>query len=244
MDIQLPDIDGIEALRRIRAERALDAIPVIAVSASVMPDDQQKIVTSGFDAFVTKPINLKQFLETVKRFLAQGRARAMTIAAPAHTRAPPSLRLVAGALAARAGVVARGSGAARIAARRPAVVLPAPTPRRVPIRPRPAFARACARPATSRAKTSSSSAATPTATPDRLAAMAEELVRLKVDVILAGGQPPREAARKATTTIPIVTLSGSDPVREGWAKSLARPGGNVTGSRSPSPSSVRSGSSC
>jgi len=74
MDIQLPDIDGIEALRRIREERALDAMPVIAVSASVMPDDQQKIVTSGFDAFVTKPINLKQFLDTVQRFLTQGRA--------------------------------------------------------------------------------------------------------------------------------------------------------------------------
>ena len=75
MDIQLPDIDGIEVLRRIRAESALDATPVIAVSASVMPDDQQKIVTSGFDAFVTKPINLKHFVETVKRFLADGRAR-------------------------------------------------------------------------------------------------------------------------------------------------------------------------
>jgi putative tryptophan/tyrosine transport system substrate-binding protein len=65
--------------------------------------------------------------------------------------------------------------------------------------------------------------------PDRLAAMADELVRLKVDVILAPGQAPREAARKATNTIPIVTLSGGDPVREGWAKSLARPGGNLTG---------------
>ena len=74
MDIQLPDIDGIEALRRIRSESDLDAIPVIAVSASVMPDDQQKIVASGFDAFVTKPINLKQFLATVQRLLAEGRA--------------------------------------------------------------------------------------------------------------------------------------------------------------------------
>jgi two-component system cell cycle response regulator DivK len=73
MDIQLPDIDGIAALREIRRERALDAIPVLAVSASVMPDEQQKIVTSGFDAFITKPINLKQFLDTVKRFLAHGR---------------------------------------------------------------------------------------------------------------------------------------------------------------------------
>jgi two-component system cell cycle response regulator DivK len=38
-----------------------------------MPDEQQKIVTSGFDAFITKPINLKQFLDTVGRFLAHGR---------------------------------------------------------------------------------------------------------------------------------------------------------------------------
>ena len=74
MDIQLPDIDGIEALRRIRGERTLDAVPVIAVSASVMPDDQQKIVASGFDAFVTKPIQLKDFLATVQRLLASGRA--------------------------------------------------------------------------------------------------------------------------------------------------------------------------
>ncbi|HRI17933.1 MAG TPA: response regulator [Burkholderiaceae bacterium] len=76
MDIQLPDIDGIEALRRIRAEPTLDAVPVLAVSASVMPDEQHKIVTSGFDAFITKPINLKQFLDTVQRFLAEGRQKA------------------------------------------------------------------------------------------------------------------------------------------------------------------------
>ena len=73
MDIQLPDIDGIAALHQIRQVRALDAVPVIAVSASVMPGDHQKIVNSGFDAFVTKPINLKQFRETVQRFLAHGR---------------------------------------------------------------------------------------------------------------------------------------------------------------------------
>jgi two-component system cell cycle response regulator DivK len=73
MDIQLPDIDGITALRQIRAEPLLDAMPVLAVSASVMPDEQQKIVTSGFDAFITKPINLKQFRDTVKLFLTQGR---------------------------------------------------------------------------------------------------------------------------------------------------------------------------
>jgi len=73
MDIQLPDTDGVEVLRRLRQERALDAIPVIAVSASVMPDDHAKIVASGFDAFVTKPIALKPFMETVRRLLASGR---------------------------------------------------------------------------------------------------------------------------------------------------------------------------
>jgi len=65
--------------------------------------------------------------------------------------------------------------------------------------------------------------------PDRLAPLAAELVQLKVDVILAGGPDTRDAARQATSTIPIVTISGVDPVREGWARSLARPGGNVTG---------------
>jgi putative ABC transport system substrate-binding protein len=65
--------------------------------------------------------------------------------------------------------------------------------------------------------------------PDRLADMAKELVQMKVDVLLTGGQPAREAARRATSTIPILTVSGSDPVREGWAQSLSRPGGNVSG---------------
>lgn len=74
MDIRLPDIDGIEALRQIRLDRALDTTPVLAISASVMPDEQQKIVRSGFDAFVTKPIALKPFVETVDRFLKQGRS--------------------------------------------------------------------------------------------------------------------------------------------------------------------------
>jgi two-component system, cell cycle response regulator DivK len=75
MDIQLPDIDGITALRRMRENTALDAMPVLAVSASVMPEEQHKIVASGFDAYITKPIVLRSFVETVQRFLAQGRKR-------------------------------------------------------------------------------------------------------------------------------------------------------------------------
>jgi putative ABC transport system substrate-binding protein len=63
---------------------------------------------------------------------------------------------------------------------------------------------------------------------DRLEALAAELVTLNPAVIVARGPGPREAARRATRSIPIVAV-GSDPVREGWAQSLAHPGGNVTG---------------
>jgi two-component system cell cycle response regulator DivK len=73
MDIQLPDIDGITALGMIRKDRRLAGIPVVAVSASVMPDEQQKIVASGFDAYITKPIDLKRFLEAVERFVGKAK---------------------------------------------------------------------------------------------------------------------------------------------------------------------------
>ena len=75
MDIQLPDIDGITALARIREDTALDAVPCLAVSASVMPDEQQRIVSSGFDAFIAKPISLKPFLAAVTAALTDGRAK-------------------------------------------------------------------------------------------------------------------------------------------------------------------------
>jgi two-component system cell cycle response regulator DivK len=73
MDIQLPDIDGIEVLRRLRTQPELDAVPVLAVSASVMPEEQQHIIASGFDAFVTKPISLKAFVAAIELYLQQGR---------------------------------------------------------------------------------------------------------------------------------------------------------------------------
>lgn len=73
MDIQMPDISGVEALERIRAHRALDAVPILAVSASVMPDDQQRIAASGFDGFIPKPISMKPFVAAVNEALACGR---------------------------------------------------------------------------------------------------------------------------------------------------------------------------
>jgi putative ABC transport system substrate-binding protein len=65
--------------------------------------------------------------------------------------------------------------------------------------------------------------------PERLPALAAELVALKVDVILAGGTPQALAAKQATRTLPIVFTAAPDPVTDGLVTSLARPGGNVTG---------------
>ncbi len=65
--------------------------------------------------------------------------------------------------------------------------------------------------------------------PGAVNVLAGELVRLPVDVIIAAGDPAIHAARRATTTIPIVMVAAGDPVRSGLAASLARPGGNVTG---------------
>jgi len=74
--------------------------------------------------------------------------------------------------------------------------------------------------------------------PERLPALAAELVRLKVDVIVTGGTPAPLAAKQATSTIPIVFAVAGDPVAEGLAASLARPGGNTTGLSSISPEVV------
>ena len=64
---------------------------------------------------------------------------------------------------------------------------------------------------------------------DRLPALAAELVRLKVDIIVTGGPAATRPAKEATSTIPIVMAQSSDPVAEGFVVSLARPGGNITG---------------
>jgi putative ABC transport system substrate-binding protein len=65
--------------------------------------------------------------------------------------------------------------------------------------------------------------------PDRLADLAAELVRVKADVIVAVTNPDILAAKRATTTIPIIMAAASDPVGAGFVASLARPGGNITG---------------
>ena len=74
---------------------------------------------------------------------------------------------------------------------------------------------------------------------DRLPALAAELVRLKVDVIVTAGPTATRAAKEATVTIPIVMAQDSDPVGSGFVASLARPGGNITGLSSPCPGAKR-----
>jgi putative ABC transport system substrate-binding protein len=71
--------------------------------------------------------------------------------------------------------------------------------------------------------------------PDRLATVVGELIRRPVDLIATFGTPPTQAARAATTTIPIVMIGIGDPVRAGLVASLARPGGNITGNTVLSP---------
>ena len=74
MDIHLPGISGIEALKVLRAEAATAGIPVIAVTASVMQQDRKMITEAGFDAYVGKPINLKEFLDAVRAALERKEA--------------------------------------------------------------------------------------------------------------------------------------------------------------------------
>jgi two-component system cell cycle response regulator DivK len=71
MDIQLPGMNGIEALGVLRTDAATAKIPVIAVTASVMQQDRKLITEAGFDAYLGKPINLKEFLATVRKWLGE-----------------------------------------------------------------------------------------------------------------------------------------------------------------------------
>jgi two-component system cell cycle response regulator DivK len=73
MDIQLPGINGIEAFKQLRADAKTARIPVIALTASVTPTDRSQITAAGFDAFVSKPISLKEFVATVKRLVEGGK---------------------------------------------------------------------------------------------------------------------------------------------------------------------------
>lgn len=71
MDIQLPEISGLDVTRRLKAEEHSRDIPIIAVTAFAMKDDEEKILSAGCQAYISKPISIVPFLNTVRRFLGE-----------------------------------------------------------------------------------------------------------------------------------------------------------------------------
>ena len=70
MDIQLPGMDGIAALKQLRANPQTKSIPVIAITASAMTNNRQTMLAEGFDGYQSKPISVKDFLGELERVLA------------------------------------------------------------------------------------------------------------------------------------------------------------------------------
>ena len=73
MDIQLPEISGLEVIRMLKEDPDLKAIPVIAVTAFAMKGDEERIREAGCDGYISKPIRHREFLDTVKHALGEGK---------------------------------------------------------------------------------------------------------------------------------------------------------------------------
>jgi two-component system cell cycle response regulator DivK len=71
MDIQLPEISGLDVTRRIKADDSIRDIPIIAVTAFAMKDDEEKILAAGCQAYLSKPISIMSFLATVRQYLGE-----------------------------------------------------------------------------------------------------------------------------------------------------------------------------
>ena len=72
MDIQLPDIDGLEALRRLREDERTAQIPVVALTAQAMHGDRERFLAAGFDGYLSKPVDIPELLATVRRYSEEG----------------------------------------------------------------------------------------------------------------------------------------------------------------------------
>jgi two-component system cell cycle response regulator DivK len=68
MDIQLPDIGGVEALGRLRADERTASLPVVALTAQAMEGDRERFLAAGFDGYLSKPVNIADLIATVKRY--------------------------------------------------------------------------------------------------------------------------------------------------------------------------------
>ncbi len=69
MDIRLPGIDGLEATRRLKSDPSTAGIPIVAVTAHAMPDDEAKVLGAGCEAYLAKPLHFAEFVSTVKSLL-------------------------------------------------------------------------------------------------------------------------------------------------------------------------------
>ena len=72
MDIQLPEVSGLEVTKWLKDDENLRHIPIIAVTAFAMKGDEERIRSGGCEAYISKPISVMGFLETVRRFIGQG----------------------------------------------------------------------------------------------------------------------------------------------------------------------------
>lgn len=71
MDIQLPEISGLDVTKNIKADPALAHIPIVAVTAFAMRDDEERILRAGCQAYISKPISIGPFLHTIRKFLGE-----------------------------------------------------------------------------------------------------------------------------------------------------------------------------
>ena len=74
MDIQLPGMDGITAMKQLKAAPKTKSIPIVAITASAMTYNRQTMLAEGFDGYQTKPFNLTEFLADVGRLIGQSRS--------------------------------------------------------------------------------------------------------------------------------------------------------------------------
>ena len=74
MDIQLPGMDGIAAMKQLKAAPGTQTIPVMAITASAMTHNRESMLAQGFDGYQIKPFNLSDFLADIERLISQGRS--------------------------------------------------------------------------------------------------------------------------------------------------------------------------
>jgi two-component system cell cycle response regulator len=87
MDLQMPNMNGFEAVRVLKAQPALSRVPIVAVTASAMVGDRDKILSSGFDGYISKPITPETFVDQVQAFLSAAAQRAESPDAGPATKA-------------------------------------------------------------------------------------------------------------------------------------------------------------